>query len=286
MSAPGAWNRVALPLALSLGGHAVLVAVCLWAPLCGPPERQARAEGQGSGGPFTLQFVQVREGPREPLESDGGWDDVSVGRAPVLDPPKGGAHGDTPPAPASKDGPRGGAPGGPGGGAGLLAAGAQARRVVYLIDCSVSMGPSGAFERARAEVLASLRSLPPEARFQVVAYTRTARPLVGRPLELLPATPDVIDQVAEALQGCHPTGLTDHVLAVRTALAYRPDLLFLLTDADDLRPAAARELHWLPTDSTTVHVIELAGGAGLEGQGPLALFAARTGGHYRRVRPE
>src|SRR5207237_252137 len=46
-----------------------------------------------------------------------------------------------------------------------VAAPATARTVVYVIDRSASMGLAGRLERARREVVASLRQLPPSARF-------------------------------------------------------------------------------------------------------------------------
>ena len=56
------------------------------------------------------------------------------------------------------------------GGANFFQVGATAKRVVYVIDSSMSMGLNGAFNRARTELLASLQQLPIDVQFQVLAY--------------------------------------------------------------------------------------------------------------------
>src|SRR5581483_7459538 len=65
--------------------------------------------------------------------------------------------------------PGGNSNGGPPG-ASFFQVASPARSVVYVLDRSGSMGPSGALERAKAELLLSLRRLPPEMLFQVIAY--------------------------------------------------------------------------------------------------------------------
>ena len=102
---------------------------------------------------------------------------------------------------------------GPGdGGPCALAVGKDAKTVVYVVDRSMSMG-FHALARARREVLASLRRLPPTARFQVIAYNREAEPLTidGRS-DLLSADENtlrrVVDAVRRRLPAAAPTTAT------------------------------------------------------------------------------
>src|SRR5262245_2358261 len=54
---------------------------------------------------------------------------------------------------------------------------AVGKSVVYVIDRSATMNLDGRFDRARAQVVTSLKRLPPDARFQVIAYDRRAAAL-------------------------------------------------------------------------------------------------------------
>jgi len=47
-----------------------------------------------------------------------------------------------------------------------------------VIDRSISMATSGALSRAKRELVASLRALPADARFQVIVYSHFAQPLL------------------------------------------------------------------------------------------------------------
>src|SRR5262245_14003409 len=194
------------------------------------------------------------------------------------------------PAPAQHGG--GGEGGSRGGGDGPAASGApqpllkapvEARRIVYLIDHSMSMGASGALKRARKEVVTSLRALPPDARFRVVAYNRAATPLLSGDW----LTPDeaTLAAVEQRLNELTATGLTKHVPALRQALLTRPDLLFWVTDADDLGEDAVREVTRFNNNGASIHVVELAAGRG-DPRGLLARLAESNRGTHRRVAPE
>jgi hypothetical protein len=167
---------------------------------------------------------------------------------------------------------------------GLLALPAAARSVVYVLDRSVSMGPSGALEAARREVLASLSRLSAEVRFQVIPYNRQAEPLpLARRAELVPADPATVARAAALLAEVWPAGGTDHGKALRRGLALRPDVLFLVTDADDLSQAEVSAVTRCNAGRTAIHVIELGGGAARP-EAPLGQLAGANRGTYRRVR--
>jgi hypothetical protein len=287
-------RRFALPLALSLAAHAGLLGL-MWAlpQLC--PDGRPRGVGAGRLLPLNITMVAAeRPSPPRPAppparpEKD--W--VKADVEPVLIQPT--AHADVQPLPSGPGGTD--SEGGPGaatpnvGLAGptessVLPVSRQISRVVYLLDRSVSMGPSGALARARRELALSLRALPPGTRFQVFAYNRNVTPLLPADSGLVGADAGTVEQTIEALEQLGPTGSTDHVAALKRGLALRPEVLFLLTDADNQADGDFAALRRYNTGGTAVHVIELSRLRIDSGDGPLARLAATTGGTYRRVQP-
>ena len=135
----------------------------------------------------------------------------------------------------------------------------KGQSVVYVIDRSLSMGPSGALNRARAELLVSLQALPATARFQVILYNCSAQPLrLGDGAGLLPADPATRRGAAAIIRATCPEGNTDHVQALRCGLGLRPDLLFFVTDADDLNPEQVRLVTGFNGGRTVIHTVCVA----------------------------
>jgi Mg-chelatase subunit ChlD len=109
------------------------------------------------------------------------------------------------------------------------------QRIVYILDCSGSMGEFGKLAAARAALTATLRRQSAEVRFQVIAYNSTARSLF--PGECVVATGANIARAEERLADLNAAGRSNHAEAVRLAANLRPDVIVLLTDADDLSAA-------------------------------------------------
>jgi hypothetical protein len=114
--------------------------------------------------------------------------------------------------------------------------------VVYVLDGSGSMGAAGKFDAARSALLATLRQQPPAVRFQVIVYAGSAAPLLTSGNRGLPATAANVRAAAEKLAALEARGRSNHLEAVRAALAFGPDVILILTDADDLAPAALKRL--------------------------------------------
>ncbi len=108
--------------------------------------------------------------------------------------------------------------------------------VVYVLDCSGSMGEFGKLTLARAALVSTLRRQPTEVRFQVLAYNGTARSVL--PGLCVAASATNVAAAEAGLANLRATGRSNHVEAVRAAAALRPDVIVLLTDADDLTLAA------------------------------------------------
>jgi hypothetical protein len=112
--------------------------------------------------------------------------------------------------------------------------------VVYVLDCSGSMGAAGKLDSARAALVSTLLQQPATVRFQIVTYSGTATPLLAGNGEALAAGEANVRLAAAALAKLEPRGRSNHLEAVRAALAYHPDVILLLTDADDLNSSAIR----------------------------------------------
>jgi hypothetical protein len=169
--------------------------------------------------------------------------------------------------------------------AALLATAPTVRTVVYVLDRSLSMGPSGALWRAQQELLASLAQLPAGAHFQVILYNRQAEPLfIDGHAGFLPADQRTRDAVARELDRFPAAGNTDHVHALRKALLLRPDVLFLVTDANDLTDKEVLEITRLNISRTAIHTVQLTRNrAGADD--PLRRLANYNGGTFRCVDP-
>jgi hypothetical protein len=161
---------------------------------------------------------------------------------------------------------------------------ARGQASVYVIDRSMSMGLHGALELARKELLASLASLPETARFQVIAYNRSAEPLrLDGHADLLPASAENRRRAAAAIEELLPEGSTEHVQALKRALALQPDVIFFLTDADDLKLEQVRQVTQYNHRRTVIHAIELHLGRRARSESVLPLLAETNRGVYRAV---
>jgi hypothetical protein len=133
---------------------------------------------------------------------------------------------------------------------------AVGKSVVFLVDRSASMGLEGRLARAKREVTQSLERLRPDTRFQVIVYGKRAEPLAnsGRP-GLLAATPSAAANAAHALELVVAEGGTDHAQALRSALGLQPDVIYFLTDDDDLTFEQVREATRLNRSRAVIHAL-------------------------------
>jgi hypothetical protein len=159
----------------------------------------------------------------------------------------------------------------------------QGRSVVYVIDRSLSMGPTGALDAAKFELLTSLHQLPDGSRFQVIFYNGSAEPLYfDRRGQLLPASPEVKEQLTAYVNSLLAEGKTNHVRAVQRALELEPDLIILVTDADELSPEQVAALTRQNRRRTMIHAIELTT-TKQRGDGPLRRLAENNQGTYQAL---
>jgi len=160
---------------------------------------------------------------------------------------------------------------------------ARGQKIVYLIDHSASMGPSGALEVAGQELLASLGRLPAGTGFQIIVYNRAANLLLPRYSDWISVHADAIKQVAVAWNDLPAEGGTDHVRALKLALAQRADVIFFLTDAGDVRADQLNEITRLNQGRTAIHVIQLNAGQRPHDDGPMQRLARENRGTFQSV---
>ncbi len=153
--------------------------------------------------------------------------------------------------------------------------------VVYVIDRSASMGLDGRFDRARRAVAASLRQLPPAARFQVIAYHRTAA-MLSQATGLIAATPTAVEAAIAHLDSLAAEGGNGHRAALLLALSLRPDAVYYLTDDDELTAEDVREVSRLNRGKASIHALCLVPA---RGDSPLRQLAAANRGVFQVVAP-
>ena len=154
----------------------------------------------------------------------------------------------------------------------------------YVIDRSGSMTVRHSLEVAKRELLVSLIQIPAEVTFAVVFYSSEATVFTdpaGKP-GMMPASPANKRRVQDLLATIPPYGGTNHILALRTALALHPEVVFFLTDADSMRPEEVTDILGV-AGKTRIHAVEFGQVGALGGSVPLQNLAKQTGGSYRYI---
>jgi von Willebrand factor type A domain len=191
--------------------------------------------------------------------------------------------------PGSGTGGGGGTGGGSGGGVGrgigpgtqFFGARDHAHSFAYVIDCSGSMATRNSLEIAKRELLASLNQLPPDAEFTVVFYNLVAKMLSDPQGHkgLMAATTANKARIRAQLAAIVPDGGTDHMSALRAALALKPEVIFFLTDADLMTNGDVNEI-LSEAGTTRIQAVEFGRGVSLGERTPLRRLATTTGGAY------
>jgi hypothetical protein len=194
--------------------------------------------------------------------------------------------------PGAGTGGGGGSGGGSGGGEGKgIGAGTEffgtrerASSFAYVIDRSASMTNRGSIDMAKAELLSSLGQLPPDTRFGVVFYNESPKTFAdpeGRET-LMPANSSNKARLATRLAELRADGGTDHVDALRAGLALKPEVIFFLTDADQMND---REAEMLAQEAKGIRIQAVEFGVGPDTglSVPLRSLANATGGSYRYI---
>ncbi|QDT64056.1 vWA domain-containing protein [Calycomorphotria hydatis] len=160
------------------------------------------------------------------------------------------------------------------------------QRFVYVIDCSGSMAEHNKLAMAKAELLASLQGLASNQQFQIIFYNQSPQSLKipARSSNGMFHASDINRTLAGQIMGTiHPSGGTDHLPALEKALALNPDVVFLLTDADEPK-LSARDLdsvrRW-NRRKTRIHTVEFGIGPQIGIESYLQVLSRRNDGSHQ-----
>lgn len=162
---------------------------------------------------------------------------------------------------------------------------AAGTRFVYVVDYSASMGFYHQLQVAKGEVTASLQSLDSTQQFHVIFYNTKYREmsLSNRPPSMWWATDIRKNQARQYLSSIGPEGGTAHMPALKKALSYSPENIFLLTDAEQPIMSAAdlNKIKQINRGKTAIHTVEFGRGGNLDVDNFLKKLARENGGSYR-----
>lgn len=122
---------------------------------------------------------------------------------------------------------------------GLGSSARGARKIIYVVDRSGSMIDSFIF--VQAELRRSVLSLRRSQKFHVIFFN-SGPPMENPPKRLVSAIDAQKESFFKFMATVIPRGDTKPERALQRALALKPDLLYLLSDGIDFRPALLRKL--------------------------------------------
>ncbi|MCA9080328.1 MAG: VWA domain-containing protein [Planctomycetaceae bacterium] len=139
------------------------------------------------------------------------------------------------------------------------------RAFVYVIDRSASMQDDGRLRAAKTDLLASLQQLDESQQFQIVFYNEQPTVLIPRNslFSMFHGTDAQRRLVSDQLRSVVPDGGTGHFLALKKALEFKADVIFLLTDGAAESALSAREMDEIRRRNgggTRIHCIEFGKG--------------------------
>lgn len=160
-------------------------------------------------------------------------------------------------------------------------------RVVFIIDNSGSMaGPR--IVHAKKELTQAIAKMPAETEFNIVVFNAKVWTYSPKPL---PATEDAKRRAAAFVANLTAAGSTSTYDALETALALKPDVIFLLTDGEPtsgqiIRPPAIAAAIYQQNrlQSTAIHTIGIAPGPDISLFSQfLRALAEQNHGQFRKV---
>jgi von Willebrand factor type A domain len=157
----------------------------------------------------------------------------------------------------------------------------HARTVVFAIDRSGSMATGKALDVAKRELLASIGRLSSDSEFGVVFYNLETRVLPdsrGKRGLMKPTAGNKAD-VTKRIQEAEAQGGTDHMVALRAALALKPEAILFLTDGDWMTNGDVDEIV-REVGPVRIQAVEFGIGKAKKEQTALARLATTSGGTY------
>lgn len=278
LSPPPRRGRLVAAVIVSVGVHALIGVAWLTGP--NRPTVYTALIDSRAPGPDEGVTIDVREPRVERVERPAAKPQAAKAPAelpPSIVRPRVPVAGDVRPVAGSPAGPE--APAKPAGDRPLHGKLRPGQTIVYLLDRSASMGPDGLLPRAVAALRASLAQLGPDTRFQIVAYNGGTTTFGPTPI---PGRTDAVERADRWLGELTAEGRSDHRAGFVDALAVHPDMIVLLTDADDLDESDVRAIRSRLRPGVTLTAIVL-GGRRAPRETPLDRLTRATGGEVRHV---
>lgn len=175
--------------------------------------------------------------------------------------------------------------GGPVGSLWGVGEGQKARSIVYVMDRSGSMADT--FKLLQRELMQAIGSLERDQQFNVIWFNEGDATLMFT--KLVPATLENKRKVFDAIAAIIPSGQTQPLSAIQTALGYKPDVLFLLSDGDfgeQNRRITSTIKRKNKNRETIINTILFVYDTMGDGQRVLRSIAEDNGGVYKHVRQE
>jgi hypothetical protein len=118
---------------------------------------------------------------------------------------------------------------------------------------------------AKAQLIASLRDLASVHQFQIIFYNdriSVFNPFHPQPPRMMFGTEQNKRLAEEFIRGINPAGGTRHVEPLTLALGLQPDVIFLLTDAEEpqLTPSELEKARQRNRGAASIHTIEFGSG--------------------------
>lgn len=159
------------------------------------------------------------------------------------------------------------------------------RSFVFVIDRSKSMGASGldVLNGARIELASAINQLEPVHYFQIVGYHDRTVTLSKR--QLLHATDSNKQLVPDFISNLLAFGPTHHENGLVAAVAFKPDIIVLMTDGGDpvLNEGQLKMINRLAPTGCEIHCIQFGIGALQQRTNFMTRLADQNSGTFRYV---
>jgi hypothetical protein len=161
-------------------------------------------------------------------------------------------------------------------------------KFVYVLDRSASM-TMGAdkMEIAKRELMRSLRKLPASARFQIIFYNQHPQVMrIGGSLRLAPATPRNLAIAEAVIAKINADGMTKPRPALMKAIALGADVIFFLTDAQEMSPKVVADVNLRNRryHQAKIHAIEISDGMPWQDESrQVAALVRQNNGAYKYI---
>ncbi len=152
-------------------------------------------------------------------------------------------------------------------GQGIFTRSSAARKVVYVVDCSLSMNaphpptyyrtgvPATRFQRVQLELVQAVETLPEETEFSIVFFSDRAFAMPGEAM-VVASQENKVKVLKWVASSMTMSGGTDPREALSVALKMEPQVIYLLSDGS-FHPVIQQDLLKLQQDRIQIHTIAL-----------------------------